>query len=119
MPEPSFCAINGNLERYNFDAMGFPSGFNTNTFIPVGNTSYALQFKNVEVFAVIPVAIESARKFQIQIRQSRQVVFELTLKPIGGEPKALNQRYYNVIQAQIQSFRILMPDEQVLAEKKI
>jgi hypothetical protein len=105
--------------EYNSDNVAFPSEFSGTTFIPIQNLSYAVQFSNVKDFAFIPVPIEAARKFQIQLRQSRSVNFEITLNPQGCETKVMNSAAYSVIQATILSFHILMPGGQVLAEKKL
>jgi len=108
--------VGGDLERYNFDNMSFPTGYDTNAIITLGNLSYSVKFVNVTDFAFIPVPIESARKFQVQLRESRAVTFEVVVTPVGGQ---FESGGFNVIQARIQSFRILMPDGQVLAEKKL
>lgn len=111
--------IGHSLDRYDFDAMAFPTGFSSATFIPMRGTTNAVRFANVEKFSQIPVPIEAARKFQIALRQSRNVTLEVTVKPVSGAPDSLNGTDYDVISAEIKSFRILMPDGQVLAEKAL
>ena len=111
--------IGAQLGRYDFDKMGFPTEFEATTFIPLQRSGYAVKFSNTEAFAYIGIQIDEARKHQLTLRQSRQVSFVVTVKPVAAVTEMLNSESYHCITAQIVDFQIVLPSGEVLAAKKL
>lgn len=74
--ERVYLLVGGRLAEYDFDKIGFPSGFTEQTYIPF-DKPYQVRFTNVNDFAFIPVPMDKARALAGALRRSRGCSFTI------------------------------------------
>lgn len=78
------------LEVYDFERSGFPTGLTTRTYIPynttIGIRTYVVRFTNAADFAFWPMAEDAARELVSSMRGNRTIVIAVTGAIVSAEP---------------------------------
>jgi Domain of unknown function (DUF4852) len=90
-------SINGELEQYDFERKGFPTGFSDTTFVPnnlwIGGPEFAVSLKNAGRFALLKMDEDQARKVAAAMRECceyRRVVFRVEVQALSAEKTSMN-----------------------------
>lgn len=101
--------IDSRLAQFDFQRGGFPTGMNSDTFVPFGNF-YAVTFSNISDFSLVPVPVEEAKKLAEALRRDRRVVVEILGQVEGAEEKTINYHRRKVLNFKIDSVTINLRD---------
>ncbi|ODS09644.1 DUF4852 domain-containing protein [Vibrio scophthalmi] len=110
--------IGGNLEDYDFDKKGFPSGFGEGTYIPFQN-KYAVTFSNSNDIQFIPVSMESARLLSSELQKNRRASYIIKGNIIEVKEDNMNYHTYKTIKMKITEIEAKLSDSGKLIGNKI
>lgn len=75
--------LKSKLDTYDFEKKKFPVGIDPNTRVDLGSF-YRLKFANNEKLRAIFLPIEEARRHQLRIRQSRNIIIVMEYVVVGA-----------------------------------